>query len=170
MTFDEFHRGLEGAAAKLADEINYEISRDVESAALRFVDGNFATQGWEGVPWKPSTGTILVKTGTLRSGFRSEITPGQIRIFNAVAYGEIHNEGFDGIEKVRKHSRRSYPGKKGKLKAGKTSEVRAHTRHMKMPKRQFAPYEGHESPTLNREVDQIIDEKIVELLNGIKKR
>lgn len=170
LTFDEFNENLARLAHEMAEEIDGDLAIEVESGALRFVDDNFTNQGWEGVPWKESTGTILVKGGDLRSGFRGERSPGTIRIYNEVIYAKAHNEGFSGTVEIPKHTRMQKAGKKGVFKAGKMIDVKAHSRKMNLPQRQFAPYEGHESNTLNTTIEGIIDEKVTELLNQLKEK
>ena len=66
------------------------------------------------------------------------------------AYAQVHNEGFDGTENVAAHQR---------TVKGKKQTVRAHTRHMVMPKRQFMG----DSPVLN----QKITNKIIRDVNRI---
>lgn len=169
MTFDEFHKKLNELNVTLSDEIFKETTLKVEAAAMKFVDDNFARQGWEGNPWKESTGTILVKSGDLRSGFRSQLGYGEVRIYNEVPYAKIHNEGFRGVQYVKPHSRGRHAkaGKGLRLKTG-GSQVKGFARRMNMPRRQFAPYLGHESSTLNALVDGVIDQHVTDLLKKMQ--
>ena len=72
---------------------------------LRFIDGNFAAQGWQGGTFKRwlkrkknnkrnAGKNILSGIGTLRRGFNyGEVRPGEVRVYNNVPYAKIHNEG-----------------------------------------------------------------------------
>lgn len=99
---------------------------------------NFKNQSWEGRRWKPrknnkSTKPILI--GRTRKLINSVRTSGRSaslqRIVWAsyVPYAKIHNEGFDGIIRVKAQSKLS--------KLGAKYRVKAHTKHIVMPKRQF---------------------------------
>lgn len=136
---------------------------------LRFIDGNFRAQGWQGAtfqPWAPTKipkkgGQILIKTGRLRRGTNYVSTPGQVRFYNNVPYADIHNRGgiISATVNVRGFSRL-------RLKAKATHEVKAHTRIMKttMPQRQFMPYDDHGSTVLDASIMQDLDKEIRKLL------
>jgi len=105
---------------------------------------------------KASGPVLRNKTGTLRrkinARFENEGLLGIVGI--KLSYAAIHELGFDGIENVREHVRRNlrqmkedrkartWGNKKGthdtKAQLGRGEiHVRAHTRHMEMPKRSF---------------------------------
>jgi|GEM_PF-1714847 len=126
---------------------------------LRFIDGNFRAQGWQGSTfqkWKGISrkGTILVKTGAGRRAMRQETAAGEVHTWNAKAYMGVHNHGFKGEVSIRSYKRSLYVASKvgtgrftktGKertktihTKTGETM-VKAHTRMMNITKRQFMP-------------------------------
>lgn len=168
MDFSDFVNKLKNASQELADSFESDLPYKVESAAMEFVDNNFANQGWEGKGWKESKGTILVKSGRLRSGFRSDISKEQVRIYNDIPYAKIHNEGYSGIQYVKPHKRSRITGKKGKLTVQSRYNVKGFSRKMNMPQRQFAPYQGHESNTLNSKIDEVIATHVDEILKKVK--
>ena len=149
---------------------------------LRFIDGNFRAQGWQGEsfsPWKAKKKgkpPILVgKTRKLRSGSYYVMTEGGAFIKNNVPYGRVHNEGFDGHVNIPAHQRRFFTKSKtgtGKLtKSGKermktihtlktVANVKAHTRHMNIPKRQFFPTSQQDSPLLAAAIEREISRSI----------
>jgi phage gpG-like protein len=165
MDFNEFHKKLQRMAPEITRALNDEIPLKVESAALRFVDDNFRSQSYEGEAWKASDGTILVKSGTLRRGFESDAGNGQVKITNEVKYAAIHNEGFDGEVNVPEHTRAVFKTSGAhKTKTGKI-KVKGFKKMLKLPKRQFAPTTDRPSPTLNKQVDEIIAREIKTILN-----
>jgi len=164
MDLKDFSKYMEEKAAEVEAAINTTITNMVESDALRFIDDNFRNQSWEGQAWKPSKGTILVKSGALRRGFNAVSSPGIIRIVNAIPYALPHNTGFNGNVVVKEHNR-AYYSKKGRKKTKKgTLKVKSHKRHMRIPQRQYAPYAGHESPTLNATVHNTIQTQILKII------
>jgi len=164
MTPEEFEKLLDQKAAEIKKAIEEDIPRIVESVMLEYVDDNFRNQAFEGERWMDSSGTILVKTGHLRRGFESEASPEQVRISNDVPYARAHNEGFEGEVSVPEHYRTVYI-KNGarKTKSGKV-RVKAHKKKMKLPKRQFAPITGTDSPTLTKGITDAIRAKIDKIL------
>jgi phage gpG-like protein len=132
--------------------------------SLKFFKKGFTKQGWEDVvleKWKKRKKPkpkhpILVKSGNLKRSIAIlQNTSYKIILGTNVPYAKIHNEGFDGVENVKAHTRTRnikanirgggvfINGKfsKGKLKKvkiiGATGKVKAHTRNMVMPQRQF---------------------------------
>lgn len=166
MTFEEFDARLKEAMKKTNAFIHEGIAPKVETEVLQFVDNNFRNQSWEGVAWEKTErgGTILVHTGALRRGFMSERTSGQIRVYNDMPYAKVHNEGFDGIQQVRAHTRAVYErkGKMAKIKG--RYKVKAHSRHMKIKQRQFLPTNHSPSETLENKISNIIEESIKDLM------
>jgi phage gpG-like protein len=132
--------------------------------SLKFFNKSFTKQGWEDVAldkWKKRKNPkpkhpILVKSGTLKRSIAIlKTTSYTIVLGTNVPYAKIHNEGFDGSESVKAHSRtrnikatirgggvfingKFSKGKSKRIKIiGATGQVKAHTRHMVMPQRQF---------------------------------
>lgn len=164
MKFDEFVKQMAAWEKLLKSDLNGDLLLEIESAGLRFIDDNFRNQSWEGQAWPASEGTILVKSGALRRDFYTERHPGQVKFINRLPYADAHNRGFEGDVTVPAHQRAVF-SRKGRLtKRTGTVEVKAYKRHMRLPKRQFAPYEGHESPTLNKTVNSIIQKRILKYM------
>lgn len=141
--------------------------------ALRFINGNFRAQGFQGAgfnKWAPIArkGTILVKTGKLRRGFRAQARGfGVVVITNNMPYANVHNRGFKGTVQVPAFSRR-ITGKaehysiktKRRLKDAKYTkgfaQVKAHSRNVDIKQRQFAPITGTDSPALTNAIKREI--------------
>lgn len=178
-------------AGRIASYINDIAPAMVVSKTLRFIDGNFRAQGWQGATFKPwqnkqanigrrRPGRILIITGRLRRGVNYTTNGrGEVRFYNNVPYAQIHNQGgtINITAKVKAFNRRRFykdevsaPGAR-KPRFTKThigdSSVRAHTRKMKivMPQRQFMPYEGHGSPVLDNSIKRDIEKEIKKILS-----
>lgn len=166
MDINQFNRELQKKAAEVQQAIKNELTTKVTALGLRFVDDNFRNQGWEGTPWTKSKdgGTTLVDSGALRRGFNTEKRDGEVRFYNTVEYGQVHNEGFEGEVSVKAHTRARYSKNGQKRKKKATGTVKAHKRRMKITQRQFAPYAGHESKTLNAQVEATIKDTITKIL------
>lgn len=152
---------------------------------LRFIDGNFRAQGWQGQTfqrWKKNTrdGTILVKKGHLRRSFRQEIAPGQVRTYSTSNYAAIHNRGFNGTVNIGAHERRIYTASRigtGKFNKNGTERmktihtesgrvnVKAHTRKMNIPKRQFMPEHWNDSPVLVNAIRRDLIKELKRIFN-----
>lgn len=148
--------------------INTEFPQRAGEISLRFINGNFRAQGWQGQsfsPWqkKKGKGTILIKTGKGRRGTHFSTSPGVTRVWNDVGYMAVHNKGFHGTVQVPAHQRRNIVKSKMPTerltKSGKPKTktvavvkgitmVRAHTMKMNIPKRQFMPISMTDSPVL----------------------
>lgn len=165
MTFEEFDKMIKEAARESSSFLDRDAAPLIEAAALRFVDDNFRKQGWEGTGWESSGEgkSILVNTGALKRGFTSERSAGQVKVINDMPYAKVHNEGFNETVTVKAHTRGVYEGERKSKKKKAVYKVKSHSRKMNIKKRQFAPFEGNESSTLNQTVDTIIDKSIKKL-------
>ncbi len=182
MTPEEFKKAL----LKNANEVEMYAKNKFPSIAgnitLRFVDGNFRAQGFQGSTfkkWKKSKGTILIKSGRLRSATTYTTQVGQVTIKNNMPYAKIHNEGFNGTISIKAHTRNQYgktkigTGKftsKGKertkimtFKKGETM-VKAHTRRINLPQRQFIPTTKSPSSVLNKAINREITKDLIKLM------
>lgn len=170
MTPQEFELKLQQKANEIKNYANNRYPSIAGNIALRFIDGNFRAQGFQGQSfekWKKSKGTVLVKSGNLRAAVRYTTQPGQTTVKNSMPYAKAHNEGFNGTVTVKSHTRNKYSRtkvgtgkftKKGKertqtltAKSGE-SNVKSHSRKMNVPKRQFMPTHPSDSPVLNNAV------------------
>jgi len=183
MNASQFGAMTKKHARLIANYINDEAPGMVIRKTLRFIDGNFRAQGWQGAtfqPWKgiQRKGTILVKTGALRRSFNySNLSKGTVRFYSNMPYSGVHNRGFKGTVTVKAHSRSIYEKhrvqattRSGKVRAktvtSKTGEiwVRTFTRKMNVVKRQYAPYEGNESPVMNDSISRELTRETKKLL------
>lgn len=185
MNSESFIRASQAQVDRVVSYITNRAPGMIIGKTLRFIDGNFRAQGWQGqsfVPWKKNArnGTILVKSGALRRGINyTGAGPGAVRFYNNVKYAGIHNRGgtINKDVRVKAHKRRilsneevSAPGARKekwvKMKTG-TANVKSHIRKMNftMPQRQFAPYEGSESPILNKSITRELEREVTNILN-----
>lgn len=164
-------------AALLENYVYVSFPPAAGNISMRFINGNFRAQGWQGrsfQPWKKNKrgGTILVKRGQLRRGTYFVTQPGAAILRNNVAYAKIHNQGFNGTVSVRSHQRRILQAQRvhtgrvtrtGKMQmrtvhtlAG-VQNVKAHTRKVNMPARQFMPTSDTDSPVLMNAIRREIE-------------
>ncbi|AOW09505.1 hypothetical protein [Flavobacterium gilvum] len=173
MSPEEFEKKLQQKAKEIQNYASNRFPSVAGNIALRFINGNFRAQGFQGQSferWKKSKknkGTTLVDKGPLRAANYYTTQPGQTTLKNSSPYAKVHNEGFEGIVTIKTHSRNRYSKakkgtgkftKKGKertqtvtYKSG-SSQVREHQRKMKIPKRQFMPTNANDSPVLNNAI------------------
>lgn len=163
----DFAKRIEAQSEAIRKEIENDLGLEVEAMAMTYIDDNFIAQGFDGHPWAPSEGTILVKTGNLKSGFRSESANGEVRITNVVPYAVMHNNGFKGRVKVREHSRSRYQRSRGKTKRTSEMKVRAHDRNVNMPARQMVPTLDRPSLVFNARKDALIRERLNAILDKL---
>lgn len=165
MTVEQYIQGLNTASASFKQYMNIEWPKHSGEIAVRFINGNFRAQGWQGnsfQPWRPlkkprSGGSILRKTGHLAGSFYFTVSPGQTNVKTLVPYAKAHNEGFTGSVNIPA-SIRQIKTVKG---IGKQVSVKAHTRKMNLPKRQFMPTSVYDSPVFFEAIKR-------ETLRGLK--
>lgn len=186
MSPEEFEKKLQVKAKEIK---NYALSSFPSKAgniALRFINGNFRAQGFQGQTFerwqksKKNKGATLVDKGHLRAANYYTTQPGQTTLKNSSPYAKIHNEGFKGTVTVKAHSRNKYSKEKrgtGKFtKTGKerqqtvtyksgSSRVREHQRKMNIPKRQFMPTNQNDSPVLNNAISREVARDINKIMN-----
>jgi len=184
MSPEEFSKLVEKKGAELK---NYAVNRFPTKAgniALRFVNGNFRAQGFQGASFKKWAknkrgGTILIKTGKLRAATYYTTQAGQVTIKNQMPYAKVHNEGFKGTVAVKAHKRNRYGKtqigtgkftKSGKertktmtMKTGE-STVKAHSRKMNLEQRQFIPTAANPSPVLNNAIVREVTRDINDIM------
>jgi phage gpG-like protein len=153
MSFNNEITGQLKSMEAKAQTLLYSFPQKAGDIALRFIDGNFKAQGYQGasfVKWKnvqrrmqgtkaykygkasAKTRNILIGKGRLRRGFRKQVEgAGAVRIINDAAYAQVHNEG---------------------LQAGRSKFT--------MPKRQFAPIEPNDSPVLVNAIRRMIEREL----------
>lgn len=138
----------------------------VAALAGQYSQDAFTEKAFDGNPWPLNKdpkrqGSELIRSGKLRGSMsiKVERSPGNsdkvsrviISYGNShVPYAQVHNEGFDGEVTVPDHIRHT---KRGDV------QVRRHTRHMKIPQRQFlGPAE---------ELDQLLKTEIEAMINDV---
>lgn len=166
MTPEQFRANTERMARALENYVVNIFPSRAGKIALRFIDGNFHAQGWQGAtfqPWKPNNaGTrILMKRAFLLRSFHYITGPGQCTIFSNSPYAYVHNFGFHGTVNVKAYTRHKYQAQKvgtGRFNKNGTerqktihmitdsTDVKAHTRTMNIPRRQFMPTDQNDSP------------------------
>ena len=146
---------------------------DIGDEVVRFARNRFRAQAWTdraAQKWKPRKEStkgkgraILVKSGKLRNSIRIfKASPQEIVVGSSLPYAAAHNWGFTGTVQVKAHKRditartkvyniKSRKGRKVKVRTG-TTTVKAHSRKMNLPQRQFL---GN-SEYLNRKLDRLI--------------
>ena len=130
----------------------------IANLGLNHFKENFDTESWEGVKWVPRKDRLnhplLQKTRKLYRNIEKEVQANSVRVFiaaPAVKYGEVHNSGFTGVQKVSR-----------KNKSGRRSQRSSFTRNMKIPKRQFIG----ESKKMDAKANQLVIDTINKILNG----
>lgn len=136
--------------------------------SLRFIDGNFRAQGWQGrgfLRWiaNQQKTTILTKSGALRRSIQGTSAEWETRIWTDSPYSRVHNRGFKGQVTVKAHTRTIYAATirqthrynaNGEPKTTTihwvdgTQQVKSHIRNMNIPQRQFMPEDINDSPVL----------------------
>ena len=101
-------------------------------------DRNFERKGFFGDKWTPrkntrARGSLLHVTGKMRRSIRAHISGNAVKFTSALPYTTLHNEGGKFAQSVRTHSKTIHKGKN----KGKSYSVRAHSRMLTMPQRQF---------------------------------
>lgn len=161
------------------------LPRMLGAETVKFAKENWQKQGYQGnafTPWLPRRSGnnrrgILLNTGRLRRSVRVvRVTADSVVIGTDVPYAAVHNEGFSGSVRVKAHTRNKY----GKTKVGTgiysvksrnerkrtvtsvtgSSTVKAHTRYIKIPKRQFLG----DSPVLIQRLRRIVAAEIMKAL------
>lgn len=141
------------------DEICAESAEIIAEEATEYFKERFEEKEWDGIKWEPakhppSRGSLMLRSTALMNSIKpAEVTPTKVVIRAGddikVTYARVHNEGFDGDVNVSPFTR---------VVKGKQQEVRAHTRHMRTPKRQFM---GE-----TEELDERITASIASLINS----
>lgn len=121
----------------LTNAIRHGVPHIMAETATEFFKHSFKIKSWNGAAWPPvkktvRRGSLMVRSGKLVNSIKpTEVTSERVVITagsSKVPYAKVHNEGFNGIVDIPAYQR--------KMK-GKITTVKAHTRRMNMPKRQF---------------------------------
>lgn len=163
--FDKKMKALEKSMRTLPTKIG--------AVAVRFSKDRFRQRNWidrtqENWPKrKRSNGrkrdnrAVLVDSGRLKKSVRKTFASQEkIIIGTDVPYAQVHNEGFKGTVKVKAHTRRRTSGRSRDRSQDSEYEVKAHSRKVDIPKRQFIG----ESKVLTEQIEKTIQEHILKAL------
>ena len=123
----------------MARNIYDDILKDARVKLTEMFNNNFREQGFFGQKWvatktskvnKRGKGSILIVTGAMRRSIKSAVKGMAVVFSSHLPYTALHNEGGKFAQSVRAHTRTV-------KKTGKAYNVRAHSRQMEMPQRQF---------------------------------
>ena len=150
-------------------EVQKQIPEALATVCVNYFKDSFRRQGW-----RDSGRGILIKRGHLRNSIRRLIANWKrVEVGTDLPYAEPNNEGFSGTVSVRQHTRRQFKKerykvgrgvysvktrqeltrtKTQKVATGTTFTVRAHTRKVDLPQRQFIG----DSEVLEMKIDQTI--------------
>jgi Phage virion morphogenesis family. len=153
----------------------------VAAIMLKHTDDRFREQGWKDEtlqPWQKRKSnkdvgrSILIKSTKLKRGNRIvSTTDHSVTMGNDVPYAKLHNDGFNGTQTVRAHSRKSFakikivtdkltksgkPRKVTALKVIGDIQVKSFTRKMNMPERRYMG----KSKALSKSVRDLITEEV----------
>ena len=185
MNANEFAAELEKKTKALEKYARVEFPRMAGRKVLRFIDGNFRAQGWQGrsfLPWQrnKTNTTILIRRGTLRRSINMQTSDGMVRIYTNCPYARVHNRGFNGTVTVKAFTRNKYTAtrigtgrytKNGNERmktvhqVSGSSQVKSHIRKMNTPRRQFMPESWDDSPVLVNALRRDVIKAIKQIFN-----
>lgn len=185
------HNGKPYSFAKVAANYRRlapRVPRELGTVAVNYFKDSFRRQGWRDKSlerWKPrkpgakrNTGrAILVDKGHLRNSIILSKADAKSAVISApVPYAAAHNEGFSGTVRVRAHTRQmsrkvsvTMSGIKSRKVRSRSMQVadgivhvKAHSRSMNLPKRQFLG----DSDVMFRKMDAVIIKAIDQIFNA----
>ncbi len=144
--------------AKIDNAIDDCVDLASDLAGQYFQDA-FVKKAFDGNPWKKNKnparrGSELVDSGNLRRSMQTRREGNKVIISfgdQYVGYAKVHNEGFDGNVVVPAHTRKTKRGEQ---------HVREHTRHMRIPQRQFLGDAKELEQLLHDEVEAYINQQL----------
>lgn len=174
MDAQDFERYIKRKAEELRKYAELEFPTEAGNTALRFIDGNFRAQGYQGQTfkrWKPNkrNGRILIQKGHLRNASYYVTAPAIVTIRNTQPQAYIQNEGgkitIPITPKMRRYAWAMYykegggkakgKGKRAVVQNGKANRWKGIALTKKtyltinIDQRQFAPTTNSPSPVLN---------------------
>lgn len=184
MTPEQFTKLIEQKAKEIQTYANLRFPTEAGNTALRFINGNFRAQGWQGSTfkqWEPNNRgkRILVNKGHLRSANYYNTAPGIAIVRNTMPYAKINNEGgnidIPITKNMRKYAWAMYykygGGKKGENATSEKWRAMALTKktslHVTIPQRQFAPTNTSQSPVLNNAIQRKIMQEFTRIFKTI---
>lgn len=149
------------------NELIRNILSDMRVELGDMFDRNFERKGFFGRAWPARStrylkthpkGSLLLVTGSMRRSLRPAVRGNGVVFSSPLSYTSAHNEGGEFSQRVRSHMRRN-------RRTGKSHVVKAHTRRMVMPQRQFIG--GH--PEVEKAIRGIIDDNVQQFFNQLAK-
>lgn len=132
-----------GALAALGQDLT-PLMGGIESILIFDTEERFAQENApDGIAWEKSQraiedgGKTLTDTRRLESSVTGQSTASQTEVGTNVAYGGVHQGGFNGTQQVGAHTRKITQAFGLKLKAPVEVMVPAFAREMEMPKREY---------------------------------
>ena len=194
MTPEEFQKLVKQHAKEIKLYVNTRFPSAAGDTALRFINGNFRAQGWQGASfskWKPNRrgSTALVKSGHLRSANYYTTMPGVATLRNTMPYAKTHNEGGNikvpVTDKMRKFAWAMYykEAQSGvrttraghqyqSIEVGRKANrwkalalTKKNTLDIKIEQRQFFPTTSSPSPVLNKAIQRKIEQELKNIFN-----
>lgn len=188
----QFERLITQKAKEIEQYATTKFPTEAGNTALRFVDGNFRAQGWQGnsfQKWKPNkrSGRILIQKGHLRNATYYVTGIGQVTIKNTQPQAKIQNEGGKNkipiTDKMRKYAWAMYYKEGGGKKKGKGQRATLQNKkandwkglaltkktylNITIDQRQFAPTPNSQSPVLNKAVERGVVRAFKQIFNNI---
>ncbi len=146
---------ISGELSDKISEIFGQLPELIAELAGQYFQDAFTRKAFDGNPWPQNKdprrqGSELVKSGALRGSLSVVKLPDKVVVSfgnEKVGYAQVHNEGFDGEVVVPAHVRRTRRGEQ---------QVRAHTRHMRIPQRQFLGEAQELDELLQTEIEALV--------------
>lgn len=137
--------------------------RLISSTALAFYQDSWRRKGWiqSGYKqWKPRNSkavrhegrALMIDSGALRRSITYRIVGDSIEIRSDRDYAKMHNEGLIATITVPMHTRTS--------KKGKAFTVKAYSKRIQIPQRQFMDFGDNMSPFLVKRIEMIVEKKL----------
>lgn len=192
MDTHQFERLIAQKAKQIEQYATTKFPTEAGNTALRFIDGNFKAQGWQGQSfqkWKPNKrkGRILVNKGHLRNASYYISGIAMVTIKNTQPYANIHNEGgnikIPVTDKMRKFAWAMYYKNGGGKAKGKSARAMLRNQNadnwkglaltkktylnINIDQRQFAPTKSNPSPVLNKAVERGVVRAFKEIFNNV---
>ncbi len=138
------------------------ILTDMKVELAEMFDRNFEREGFFGDKWEPrkipKPGYLVLQiTSEMRKSIRAAIAGRGVRFTSSLPHTGLHNEGGKFTQNVRTHTRKG--------KSGKRHTVKAHTRTMTMPRRQFIG----DHPEVAEAIETIIRENLQKFFEELAK-
>lgn len=134
MNINELERHL----ASIGEEMIEDCADILAETATEYFKDTFRQKAFDGNAWVAARtpkrrGSLLIDSGAMMNSIRPiEVSRERVVIAagnDKVTYARSHNEGFDGLQTIEAHQRRT--------PKGRTATVKKHTRMAHIPQRQF---------------------------------